>query len=198
MWSYHNLLEQVPKSQMLVLKELKWGTTRRFHSTHCSWQAIKTPMHNLSEVISTYSHCAVLCLQSTAQHSTGCWYTYTAKQLILIVHIHLWVLNVGQVLSRHWNSDPTSRNPFRNFNLKCEKQSYFEHCITNSTNKHFGDKLIAYVIYTSWIFEDKSIHISGTLGGTKVLEFHLYSEVHKYAHLNHRPPAVGKLNHSGI
>ena len=72
---------------------------------------------------------------STAQHITGCLYTYTAKQLILILHIHLGVLNVGQVFSRHWNSDPTSRNPFRNFNLKCQKQRYFENLLlTVQTN----------------------------------------------------------------
>ena len=125
MWSYHNSLQQVPKSQTLVLKELKWGITGRWNSTHWGSQAIKTLTYNLSEVIWTYSHRAVLCLQRTEHHSTGCWYTYTAKRLILIVHIHLGVLNVGQVFSRHWNSDPTSRNSFRNFNLKCQKQRYF-------------------------------------------------------------------------
>jgi len=122
MWFYHNSLEQVPKSQMLVPKELKWRISGRWNSIHCGSQAIKTLRYKHSEVTWTYSHCAVLCLQSTAQHSTGCWYTYTAKQLILIVHIHLGVLNVGQVFSRHWNSDPTSRNPFRNFNLKWKKE----------------------------------------------------------------------------
>ena len=152
-------------------------------------------MYNLSEVIWNYSHCAALCLQSTAQHSTGCWYTYTAKQLVLIVHIHLGVLNVGQVFSRHWNSDPTSRNPFRNFNLKCQKQRYFEHCITDSTNKYVGDILIAHIIYTSfgdtktfafqeyygvrtyWHFRNVTGYgrtgISGMLRGTDVLAFHL-------------------------
>jgi hypothetical protein len=127
------------KSQMLVPKELKCRITGRWNSTHWSSQAIKTLRYKLPEVIWTYSHCAVLCLQSTAQHSTGCWYTYTAKQLILIVHIHLGVLNVGQVFSRHWNSDPTSWNPFRNFNLKWKKQRYFEHCVTDSTNKYWRD-----------------------------------------------------------
>jgi len=70
----------------------------------------------------SYLNLLTLCCTMFTKHSTGCWYTYTAKQLILIVHIHLGVLNVGQVFSRHWNSDPTSRNPFRNFNLKWKEK----------------------------------------------------------------------------
>jgi len=73
-----------------------------------------------------------------SKHTHGCLFTHTAEHLILVVDIHLWVLNVGQVLPRHRNSDPTSRNPFRNFNLKYTNKSQVmkNTAITESRNKH--------------------------------------------------------------